>query len=152
MFIFSTRYHARLANVSMCRYYKEVLSTSYVLFFVVLMFSKLFTLKGTIIMHYFAFFDKKASSYLNAWPASSTAEALRAVQIGCEDAKATWAKFPGDFDLYLIADWDHTQGLMIPPTKQGPQFVEHVTACHPAFMSSKNGAKPAVKEEPLAGA
>lgn len=78
---------------------------------------------------YFSFFDKKASSYLNAWPCSSTAEALRAVQIGVQDGKSTWARFPADFDLYLVGHWDHVQGLMTPPTPQGPQFIEHVTAC-----------------------
>jgi len=115
----------------MCRYQKEVLSTlSNLLFFFFFYLLLLNILQKALYMNsllYFSFFDKKASGYLPAWPCSSTAEAMRAVHIGVQEGKSTWAKFPADFDLYLVGHWDHVQGLMTPPTSQGPQFLEHVT-------------------------
>jgi len=78
-------------------------------------------------LHYYAFFDKKNSSYLPAWFCTHNAEALRAVQIGVDEGKSTWSKFPHDFDLYIVAHYDHVTGIMTPPTAQGPQFLEHVS-------------------------
>lgn len=79
-------------------------------------------------MKYFCIFDKKNGSYNpQLFAATSIPEAVRMVAMSLEEGKNTLAKFPADFQLYMVGDFEHTTGVMTPATPNGPMMIQEVS-------------------------
>jgi len=69
-------------------------------------------------MKIFAMYDKKAGHYLQPFPEPSAIAALRGFEIAVNDAKSIFSRFPDDFELHELADFDQATGEISP---QNPQ-------------------------------
>ena len=100
-------------------------------------------------MKYFSMFDKKSGAYNpTIFAATSIAEAVRSVQMHLEEGKSPVAKFPADFKLCLVGDFDPANGLMTPPTAQGPIDVQEVSAMMSDMLLARNPpTTPVAKKE-----
>lgn len=76
----------------------------------------------------YSIFDKKGLIYSNPFYCRHISEATRSVQIGLEDGKAMFARFPADFALYLVGTFDPESGSVMPTAQGGPQFALEVAA------------------------
>lgn len=62
----------------------------------------------------FSVFDSKAKFYSQPFFVRSAAEALRSWGEICNDGKSQMAKYPADFTLFHIGDWDDVTGVLTP--------------------------------------
>lgn len=69
-------------------------------------------------MKIFAMLDIKANSYLNPFTESSTIAALRGFEVAVNDAKSIFSRFPDDFCLMELAEFDATTGEISPQQPQ----------------------------------
>lgn len=67
-------------------------------------------------MKIFAMLDTKANHYLQPFPETSTIAALRGFEVAVNEGKSTFARFPDDFCLMELADFDQTTGAIVPLT------------------------------------
>ncbi|AZL82747.1 nonstructural protein [Apis mellifera associated microvirus 31] len=65
-------------------------------------------------MKLFAMLDKKAGHFLQPFPETSTIAALRGFEIAVNDAKSIFCRFPDDFSLMELADFDQETGQISP--------------------------------------
>jgi len=65
-------------------------------------------------MKIFAMHDKKAGHFLQPFPETSTIAALRGFEIAVNDAKSIFSRFPDDFSLVELAEFDQTTGEISP--------------------------------------
>lgn len=79
-------------------------------------------------MQLFSIFDKKAVSFSTPFVMPSIAEATRAVQVNIQEGKVMFARFPADYQLYLVAHWDASTGCLTPPSHGSPQLVLELAA------------------------
>lgn len=70
----------------------------------------------------FSVYDSKAEFYLPPFYFKSKGEALRAFSETVNDSKSTFYKYPGDFTLFEVGEFDETScsfNLLITPVSQG---------------------------------
>lgn len=67
-------------------------------------------------MKIFAMLDVKANHYLQPFPESSTISALRSFEIAVNGSDSIFSKFPDDFCLMELAEFDQTNGSIVPYT------------------------------------
>lgn len=65
-------------------------------------------------MKIFAMYDTKAQHYLQPFPETSTIAALRGFEVAVNEGKSTFARFPDDFCLMELADFDQESGKITP--------------------------------------
>jgi len=65
-------------------------------------------------MKLFAMHDIKAGFYLQPFPETSTIAALRGFEVAVNEGKSTFSRFPDDFALMELADFDQHTGELIP--------------------------------------
>lgn len=89
-------------------------------------------------MKYFTLFDRKSGAYSpEIFGCRSMPEAVRSVALACDAGKGPVAKFPADFDLYQIGEFDSNAGVMIPATQQGPLFIQAVSSIVSEYLIGK---------------
>lgn len=79
-------------------------------------------MRGRSIMKLFSVKDVKSSIFLNPLPARSTPEATRIIALSASNPESTLAKFPADFELWFIGDFDELSGILT----STPSFVASV--------------------------
>jgi len=65
-------------------------------------------------MKLFAMYDTKAQTFLQPFPETSTIAALRGFEVAVNEGKSTFSRFPDDFCLMEIADFNQDTGQLIP--------------------------------------
>jgi len=69
-------------------------------------------------MKIFAMHDRKAGYYLQPFPETSTIAALRGFEIAVNDAKSIFSRFPDDFSLVELAEFNQETGEISAYTPQ----------------------------------
>lgn len=67
-------------------------------------------------MKLFSVYDTKAQFFLQPFPETSTHAALRGFDVAVNEGKSTFSKFPDDFCLMELAEFDQKTGALIPLT------------------------------------
>lgn len=75
----------------------------------------------------YTIYDKKAAIHSNPFYVRHVSEALRNVEIGLQDGKAMFARFPADFALYLVGTFNPETGVVMPTATGIPQFSSELT-------------------------
>ena len=65
-------------------------------------------------MKVFTVYDSKAQAHLNPFTMRTKGEAIRSFEQECKNPESSFAKFPSDFTLLSIADWDEETGELKP--------------------------------------
>lgn len=65
-------------------------------------------------MKIFCMFDTKAGHYIQPFSETSTIAALRGFEVAVNEGKSTFARFPDDFCLMELADFDQQTGELVP--------------------------------------
>lgn len=65
----------------------------------------------------FAVHDSKAEAYLQPFSMRSKGEAIRAFQNSVNDPQTQFNKYPADFTLFEIGEYDELTGQIIPSNK-----------------------------------
>lgn len=68
-------------------------------------------------MKLFCMYDVKAGFFLQPFPETSTVAALRGFEVAVNEGKSTFSRFPDDFCLMEIADFDQSTGQLSPYEK-----------------------------------
>lgn len=84
------------------------------------------------MINLYALFDKKAARYGTPFPSTSAAEACRGVIMGIRSGQPVFAKFPEDFAIYLVGQWDDVSATL---TAQPPVHVSELVA----LVEANNG-------------
>lgn len=84
----------------------------------------------------FAIFDKKALTYFNPFYYHNKALALRGFGEIVNDPKTPLNKYPADFSIWSIGEWDEKTGTIVPLSK--PEFLDEA-ANHIKLGAEKNG-------------
>lgn len=86
-------------------------------------------------------FDKKTSSYGNLMLSSHIGEMTRSLERALADAESAIAKWPSDFALCRVGQYDQAKGVITPVTP--PEVVLEVAALvRPKLNNINNGANP----------
>jgi len=91
----------------------------------------------------YSIFDKKAASFERPFWCKHVAEATRAIQMNFEAPKGQepwFVKYPADFALYHVGNFDPTTGSLLPTAHMGPQIVIEIASLAPHIPSEKVGA------------
>ncbi|UDN67624.1 nonstructural protein [robinz microvirus RP_76] len=67
-----------------------------------------------MVLHGYSVFDRKALVYHAPWFAVSDGAAARSFADLATDPNTSVGRHPGDYVLYLVADWDDTAGIVMP--------------------------------------
>jgi len=65
-------------------------------------------------MKIFAMYDLKAGFYLQPFPETSTISALRGFEVAVNNAESIFSRFPDDFCLHELAEFDQHTGELLP--------------------------------------
>lgn len=65
-------------------------------------------------MKLFSVYDTKAQFFLQPFPETSTVAALRGFDVAVNEGKSTFSKFPDDFCLMELAEFDQHTGELVP--------------------------------------
>lgn len=65
-------------------------------------------------MKLFSVYDTKAQFFLQPFPETSTAAAIRGFDVAVNEGKSVFSKFPDDFCLMEIAEFDQKSGELVP--------------------------------------
>lgn len=65
-------------------------------------------------MKLFCVLDTKANFFMQPFPETSTIAALRGFDVAVNEGKSTFSKFPDDFCLMELAEFDQQTGELIP--------------------------------------
>ncbi|AXL15215.1 nonstructural protein [Microviridae sp.] len=65
-----------------------------------------------MMMKLFAVKDVKTEAYANPWCVRTEAVAIRGFAQACEDKETDWHKFPDDFSLYELGDYNPESGII----------------------------------------
>lgn len=76
---------------------------------------------------YFAVFDKKAQQFGQAFPSMSLGTAERSMKDSVSNPESPHAKYPDDFALFRVFDFDDESGLIV-ETYEPPQLVCEASA------------------------
>lgn len=69
-------------------------------------------------MKIFAMFDQKAQFFMQPFPETSTIAALRGFEVAVNDSKSIFSRFPDDFCLMELAEFDQNTGEITPISPQ----------------------------------
>lgn len=58
-------------------------------------------------------YDSKAEAYLPPFYMRTTAEAIRAYEATCNDPESNMSRYPGDYTLFEIGEWDDEKGHIL---------------------------------------
>lgn len=58
----------------------------------------------------FAVYDSKAAAYLPPWISENAATAIRRFEASVQNPETDFARFPGDYTLFELGDWDQHSG------------------------------------------
>lgn len=75
-----------------------------------------------MIIHYFSIYDKKALQFGPLFASHTPGSAERSFKDAMANPEAPYGKYPDDFALYQIFDFDDEQGI-ITQTHEPPQLV-----------------------------
>lgn len=84
------------------------------------------------MLNIFSIYDKKAVQYHQPFYAGNKGLALRMFQEIVEDQKTSISKYPADFSIWILGDYNEQTGEIHP--KKMPEFLDE--ACN--FVSRKN--------------
>lgn len=72
--------------------------------------------KGRVmsVIRYYSVRDKKAEAFMTPFQARTDAEAIRSFTDACSDDKSPFYRYPEDFVLYRVAEWNETIGSFVP--------------------------------------
>lgn len=87
----------------------------------------------------YSIYDSKAEAYLRPFYAPSKGLALRSVLAALEDPNHDLRKYPGDFTLFELGEWDDSTGLYT-------QHPAHINLGTMLELGSLNSPKPSVTE------
>lgn len=76
---------------------------------------------------YFAVYDKKSNSYGQMFPSLSMGTAERSFHDSIKNPDSQHGKYPDDFALYYVLDFDDELGTVI-KTNEPPQLVIEASA------------------------
>lgn len=74
------------------------------------------------VVKYYAVYDKKAEAFMQPFACRTDGEAMRTFMDAVQDEKSPFHKYPGDFDLYVVADWNDSIGSFV-PTNGGAKSI-----------------------------
>jgi len=80
----------------------------------------------------FSVYDRKAGTYGQVFSLQTRGVAMRTFQTWVQDPNSFFAKFPDDFELYEIGEFDVQTGDMI---SIKPDFVVRASDCKVALAS-----------------
>lgn len=63
------------------------------------------------MLKFFSIFDKKSGAYWDPQCYKSEAEAIRSLILGLETGKGTLCRFPEDYVLYYVGEFDQSKGI-----------------------------------------
>ena len=81
-----------------------------------------------MILKYYAIRDKQVEAFLSPFSARTDGEAIRMFSNAIQDKNTEFSRHPGDFDLYLVADWNDQIGSFT-PTNGGARRVISALEC-----------------------
>jgi len=58
----------------------------------------------------FTVYDSKAEAYLQPFVMTTRGQAIRAFTDSCNDPKTSFYRWPADYTLFEIGEWDETKG------------------------------------------
>lgn len=61
----------------------------------------------------YSVFDRKAKAYLMPFLAENDDLAVRIFQVNCDDVDSQFHRFPDDFYLFRLAEWDNVDGTYV---------------------------------------
>lgn len=67
-------------------------------------------------MKLFCMYDVKAQHFIQPFAETSTHAALRGFEVAVNEGKSTFSRFPDDFCLMELGDFDQTSGQITPAT------------------------------------
>lgn len=67
-----------------------------------------------MFLRVFTIYDKKAAAYLTPFFMRTNAEAIRAVQQTASSRESNFSKYPEDFQLVVIGEFDDLTGVVTP--------------------------------------
>lgn len=65
-------------------------------------------------MKLFAMYDRKAGFFMQPFPEQSTISALRGFEVAVNNSESIFSRFPDDFCLMELAEFDQNTGEIIP--------------------------------------
>lgn len=65
-------------------------------------------------MKIFCMYDTKAQTFIQPFVETSTIAALRGFEVAVNEGKSTFSRFPDDFCLMELADFDQNSGKITP--------------------------------------
>lgn len=78
------------------------------------------------IIHVFAVKDSKVGAYLQPFQQESPVQAERAFEQAANDVNTQIHKYPGDFELWMIASFDRNTGKFT--NIENPTFISNAAA------------------------
>ena len=57
-------------------------------------------------------YDSKTMAYLPPITLKTKAEAIRSFQAACKDENSNFSKWPEDYTMFQIAEWDEEKGVV----------------------------------------
>ena len=66
--------------------------------------------------HYFSIYDSAVKMYMRPWPARSVEEAARSFRQAVGAPENDYAKSPGDYTLFYVAEWREVDAQFVPLT------------------------------------
>lgn len=80
-----------------------------------------------MIVPYFAIYDEKAQIFGQVFPAPTPGAAERSLKESMSNPDSPHGKYPEDFALYRVFDFDDNQGIVV-ETYEPPQLVVRASA------------------------
>lgn len=83
------------------------------------------------MLQFYALFDKKTGGYRTPFSVKHVAEATRAVQVHLEEGKGDICRYPGDFALYFLSEFNQETGQFTKPDFRPTFTIEVVSLLGP---------------------
>lgn len=80
-----------------------------------------------MIVPYFSVFDMKANLFGSVFASPTPGAAERALRESINNPDSPHAKFPEDYSLYQVFDFDDNQGIIV-ETYEPPRLICHASA------------------------
>lgn len=88
-------------------------------------------------MKIFSVNDSKAEAYLPPIFFRTTAEALRAFESSCDDSNSSFSKYPSDFTLVELGEYDELTAKIT--THAQPRILQNAAEFKNKFIPTKSG-------------
>lgn len=101
-------------------------------------------------LKFFCVHDSKVGAYMSPFVLRSTGEAIRSFESAVNDVSTQFNKYPADFHLFEIGEFDEQQGVLLPakhPVSLGCalEFLKQQTIDGPIMLGKAHGPS-SVKE------